>query len=206
MNRGEVPVRTLKDADSRRREILASAARLFARQGVARTTVSQIAAAVPVAKGLVYYYFASKDEIVGAVIDTLAVRLEQALIRVAVREDLAMPDKLRRILKLFFRLIERHAALLTMEKDRPDMFARVRDRLCATAFDQVRAILKDASDRGLAQIAYPDYMLTILIRGLADLYLAGVRDLSVHAVLVEQTLGLERGALVGIGVPEHGNS
>ena len=190
-------MRTIKDAKSRRREILASAAHLFAHQGVARTTVSEIAADVPVAKGLVYYYFASKDEIVSAVIDALAARLEQALLRVVSRDDLSVPDKLRRILKLFFRGIERHAALLDMEKDRPDMFARVRDRLCATAFDQVRSVLKAASDRGLVQVAYPDYMLTILIRGRADLYLTGVHDLAVHAVLVEQVLGLDGGSLGG---------
>jgi AcrR family transcriptional regulator len=52
-----------------KRERLVSAARdLVYRQGVARTTLADIAQAADVPLGNVYYYFKTKDEIVGAVV------------------------------------------------------------------------------------------------------------------------------------------
>jgi AcrR family transcriptional regulator len=47
----------------RRAQILGAARRTFARHGLARTTVSQIARTARLAKGTVYLYYRSKDEI-----------------------------------------------------------------------------------------------------------------------------------------------
>jgi AcrR family transcriptional regulator len=59
-----------------KRERLVEAARdLVYRQGVARTTLADIATAADVPLGNVYYYFKTKDDIIGAVVDTHAHRL-----------------------------------------------------------------------------------------------------------------------------------
>jgi TetR/AcrR family transcriptional regulator, cholesterol catabolism regulator len=55
-------------ARDRRALILDEAANLFARQGVAATTVREIADAVGILSGSLYHHFASKDEIVDAVV------------------------------------------------------------------------------------------------------------------------------------------
>ena len=52
----------------RREVILRAAAELFARQGVAATTVREIADAAGILSGSLYHHFASKDEIVEAVL------------------------------------------------------------------------------------------------------------------------------------------
>jgi AcrR family transcriptional regulator len=52
--------------DRRRAEILAAAGRLFAERGIRETTVRQIADQVGVLSGSLYYYFATKQEIVHA--------------------------------------------------------------------------------------------------------------------------------------------
>ena len=54
----------------RREVILREAAELFARQGVAATTVREIADAAGILSGSLYHHFASKDEIVDAVVST----------------------------------------------------------------------------------------------------------------------------------------
>jgi AcrR family transcriptional regulator len=62
-----------------KRERLVTAAReLVHRQGVARTTLADIAQAADVPPGNVYYYFKTKDEIVAAVVATHADRLREA--------------------------------------------------------------------------------------------------------------------------------
>ena len=55
-------------AVDRRELILDRAADLFARQGVAATTVREIADAVGILSGSLYHHFASKDEIVDAIV------------------------------------------------------------------------------------------------------------------------------------------
>jgi TetR/AcrR family transcriptional regulator, cholesterol catabolism regulator len=56
------PVRDRRDV------ILDEAANLFARQGVAATTVREIADAAGILSGSLYHHFASKDEVVDAVV------------------------------------------------------------------------------------------------------------------------------------------
>lgn len=55
-------------AVDRREVILDRAADLFARQGVAATTVREIADAVGILSGSLYHHFASKDDIVEAIV------------------------------------------------------------------------------------------------------------------------------------------
>ncbi len=58
----------MTQAVDRRDVILERAADLFARQGVAATTVREIADAVGILSGSLYHHFASKDEIVDAIV------------------------------------------------------------------------------------------------------------------------------------------
>ena len=63
-----------------KRERLVTAAQdLVYRQGVARTTLADIASAADVPVGNVYYYFKTKDDIVGAVVQTQAHQIESTL-------------------------------------------------------------------------------------------------------------------------------
>lgn len=65
-------------ADKRAR-LVAAASELVYRQGVARTTLADIADAADVVVGNVYYYFRTKDEIVAAVVHTHADQLTTSL-------------------------------------------------------------------------------------------------------------------------------
>jgi AcrR family transcriptional regulator len=50
-------------AEARRRDILLAAARVFARDGYADATLDDVARELGVTKGVIYYYFRSKEEI-----------------------------------------------------------------------------------------------------------------------------------------------
>ena len=67
----------------RREVILDRAADLFAKQGVAATTVREIAEAVGILSGSLYHHFASKDDIVDAIVaafmDDLVSRYDRVL-------------------------------------------------------------------------------------------------------------------------------
>lgn len=61
-------VRTLKDPEERRAEIMDAAWELFNVKGFEETSVNDILEKVGIAKGTFYYYFKSKEEILDAVI------------------------------------------------------------------------------------------------------------------------------------------
>ena len=85
-----------KSSEEKRRQILAAAVRVFARQGFHACRVSDIADEAGVAYGLVYHYFRSKDEVLDTLfLERWNVMLE--LIREVDAELIPVRDKLRAI-------------------------------------------------------------------------------------------------------------
>ncbi|MGA7135469.1 MAG: TetR/AcrR family transcriptional regulator [Mycobacterium sp.] len=65
--------------DARRRQIIAAARRCFARAGFHGTSMSAVFAESGLSAGAVYGYFASKDDLVGAIIEEVVSEMEAAL-------------------------------------------------------------------------------------------------------------------------------
>lgn len=61
-------MKTVKEGEVRRREILVAARGLFTTKGYDQTSVNDILRIVDIAKGTFYYYFASKEEVLEAII------------------------------------------------------------------------------------------------------------------------------------------
>jgi len=74
-------VRTVKKPEERRAEIIAAARELFNSQGYDKTTMRHLMEKLGIAKGTIYHYFRSKEELLQAVvsdtIDEIAVTLAQ---------------------------------------------------------------------------------------------------------------------------------
>jgi len=61
-------MRTLKDPEERKAEILDTAERLFTTKGYNQTTILDVLNEIGIAKGTFYYYFKSKEEVLDAII------------------------------------------------------------------------------------------------------------------------------------------
>jgi TetR/AcrR family transcriptional repressor of nem operon len=70
---------SVHERGGKRERLVASAGDLLHRQGVAATTLAQVAQAADVPAGNVYYYFKTKDDLVRAVIDAQAAQVEAML-------------------------------------------------------------------------------------------------------------------------------
>lgn len=57
----------VKDSDERRNEFVDAAEKLFQENGIVDTTINSIVKEMNVAKGLFYYYFKSKDDVIDAI-------------------------------------------------------------------------------------------------------------------------------------------
>lgn len=189
------PMRITKDPEIRRQEIIDSAKALFELQGIGKTSMTEIAEKVGVAKGLVYYYFSSKEQLVVEVIDQFISGLDASLLEIMQQDKLDFYGKLTAILNLYYSAIQSHPTLLAIAPTDPGIFSLIRERLSEIALLHAKDLLQMGMQQNLIQIEYPEYMLKILIRGLGDLYIEGVHAPQIHATLIEQTLGLEKGRL-----------
>lgn len=64
--------RVTKPVEVRRQEIIDTSRRLFTENGFEKTAIMDIARTLDIAQGLVYHYFASKTELLYAVVDQIA--------------------------------------------------------------------------------------------------------------------------------------
>ena len=72
-------VRIVKKAEERRDDIIEAAGELFLVKGYDRTSMSDVMARLHIAKGTIYHYFKSKEELLDAVLDSLANALAQQM-------------------------------------------------------------------------------------------------------------------------------
>ncbi len=134
----------------RRVEILKSAAAAFRRRGYHGASVDEIASALEMTKGNLYYYFRNKEDILYACHEySLDILLR--LLHDVEAEDVRPDIKLRKLVLAFVHLIldELHGTALTLDPDAlsPPLFEKVlvkRDE-----FDRgLRAIIREGMDAG----------------------------------------------------------
>lgn len=86
-NRDRSEGRRQRRIERRKREILAAAARVFARKSYANTTTKEIADEADIAEGTLYNYFGGKREILLAIANESEALMEQVLLKEEGLED-----------------------------------------------------------------------------------------------------------------------
>jgi len=91
-------MRTVKNPEERKNEILDAAEQLFTIKGYAKTTINDILREVGIAKGTFYYYFQSKEEVMEAVVSRFISKGALAAKEIAEDSQLNAHEKLLSIL------------------------------------------------------------------------------------------------------------
>ncbi len=86
--------RTVKQPDERRLEIVSAATHLFLNRGYESTSMKHLMDKLQIAKGTIYHYFTSKEELLEAVVEQLA---EDYLLHLSTVFDQAQGNALQRI-------------------------------------------------------------------------------------------------------------
>lgn len=184
-------MRVSKRPDERRGEIIQAAKELFASNGFMKTTISDIARKTGVAKGLFYYYFKTKDEVVNAVIEEYIASTEREVIRIARQQDI---DYRRRLNEVIF-------AIIDFSRDAENVFAELRrsDRymfhqsLLEHAVERLKKTVATMVDEGvekeIIRCRYPHIMVEILFYGLGMIDFVNMDKIQV-AEIVEQALNI----------------
>lgn len=184
-------MRVVKKPEERKAEMIEAAAKLFVAQGFVRTSVSEIVAAVDVAKGLFYYYFTTKDDMVKAVVEGFSAHMGARMLEIAQSECTGV-EKIDAVLASpvwqelahtpFYKdlCMEQHAALYA------DAVMRMTDHI-APALTQIAAqALAEAGD----DPQYTADMVQVMCHGLAQLARRGGLNLEKASALLHRMLGI----------------
>ncbi|WP_320127506.1 TetR/AcrR family transcriptional regulator [uncultured Sphaerochaeta sp.] len=91
-------MRVLKEPEERRNEILDAAYELFFEKGYDNTSVLDILEKVGIAKGTLYYYFKSKEDIMDAIIERIIAKMLSKANAIVLDDSLSVHEKLLRTL------------------------------------------------------------------------------------------------------------
>jgi TetR/AcrR family transcriptional regulator, cholesterol catabolism regulator len=173
-------IRDIARAAERRREILIGAARAFADGGYDATNMDQIARECGLAKGHIYHYFRSKEEIFTEIrADAVSREIERltAIAPIAAKNpELALRKVIAAVISRIFREEDRYEPLLA---DPVSLSAenRKRIRTLGRRYEQIFTnIVRSGIDKGIFVQGDPKLMTFVILRAaftVANWYRAG---------------------------------
>jgi TetR/AcrR family transcriptional regulator, cholesterol catabolism regulator len=133
-----------------REEILRSAARLFAAQGVRGVSIEKVAAGLGYTKSSIYYYFSSKDDLLWAVFDYISYTyLERARQIVSSHRDPVA--RLSELIRMHVRFLADNTAWTTIFYRDVESLAPARQAAVRSTMQQYNDYFRQAVDEGIAQ-------------------------------------------------------
>lgn len=159
---------TNKDSEERRNEFVEAAEKLFKENGIVDTTINSIVKEMDVAKGLFYYYFKSKDD----VIDAISEKYNEVFMEMmnASMDKPNYKDRLEQYIEncvYSFRNLTKE-----VENTKVDLSAlsqRSIDEALTTSINGLQNLLEEGNENGTYTFKYPNYYANILISGILRL-------------------------------------
>ncbi|HZQ39130.1 MAG TPA: TetR/AcrR family transcriptional regulator [Dehalococcoidia bacterium] len=123
-------IQNVEKAEGRRREILVAAANVFARDGYASASLDDVAAQIGVTKGVIYYYFRSKEEIFTEIRATAirdAIERLEAIVAAGGTPEQLLRAAVRDLVDHIFDDLDRYANVLSAQRLSPESHATIRE-------------------------------------------------------------------------------
>jgi len=159
-----------KTKEERRNEIIETAGKLFEEKGYEQTQVQDIVNEIGVAKGLFYYYFKSKDEVMEELADRYADAIIDAVNNL-IDKDISTFDKINRIFQIFIDSAEKKSGIfmgilyvkngITHER----IFFNVGKKMVPL----VTELILSGNDNGECNCSDPKFITEFLVSGLFNI-------------------------------------
>lgn len=142
--------RRRRSPEERRRQILASAVRLFSERGYGRTTTRDIARAAGISEGTIYTYFGSKQDLLFAFIEETVLRPLTSLMESL--EHCRDEEVIRELLRTRFEAWQQNRALVKVVIGEglfnPELAALLHGRVLRPVVQWVESLLRRGADEG----------------------------------------------------------
>lgn len=176
--------RTKEDALQTREKLLETAERLFAEQGVGRTSLQDIAAAAGMTRGAIYWHFKDKADLFCAMMDRAVLPMEETLKDLTDQPDMESLEHVRDALLNALRLIaedertRRVFGIATRKTEFGEELASVHERRLATQLRcraYIEGAVRRAQKRGVVKPLPNARMVAVnlqaIITGLIELWM-----------------------------------
>lgn len=156
-------MKTIKNADERKNQILDAADALFKTKGFDGTAVTDIMERVGIAKGTLYYHFKSKEDIMNALIDRYSVELLTSAREVA--KDKSIPV-VQRIFETIMAMNIRDGEEITTHMHKPQnalMHQKTQQAMLEGVPPILTEIVEDGIRENLFNTPYPYETVEMLV-------------------------------------------
>ena len=159
-----------KTKEERRNEIIETAGKLFEEKGYEQTQVQDIVNEIGVAKGLFYYYFKSKDEVMEELADRYADAIIDAVNKL-IDKDIATFDKINRIFQIFIDSAEKKFGIFMgiLNVKNGITHERIFFNVWKKMVPLVTELILSGNDNGECNCSDPNFITEFLVSGLFNI-------------------------------------
>ena len=159
-----------KTKEERRNEIIETAGKLFEEKGYEQTQVQDIVNEIGVAKGLFYYYFKSKDEVMEELADRYADAIIDAVNKL-IYKDISTFDKINRIFQIFIDSAEKKSGIFMgiLNVKNGITHERIFFNVGKKMVPLVTELILSGNDNGECNCSDPKFITEFLVTGLFNI-------------------------------------
>ena len=159
-----------KTKEERRNEIIETAGKLFEEKGYEQTQVQDIVNEIGVAKGLFYYYFKSKDEVMEELADRYADAIIDAVNKL-IYKDISTFDKINRIFQFFIDSAEKKSGIFMgiLNVKNGITHERIFFNVGKKMVPLVTELILSGNDNGECNCSDPKFITEFLVSGLFNI-------------------------------------
>lgn len=159
-----------KTKEERRNEIIETAGKLFEEKGYEQTQVQDIVNEIGVAKGLFYYYFKSKDEVMEELADRYADAIIDAVNKL-IDKDITTFDKINRIFQIFIDSAEKKFGIFMgiLNVKNGKIHERIFFNVGKKMVPLVTELILSGNDNGECNCSDPKFITEFLVSGLFNI-------------------------------------
>ena len=159
-----------KTKEERRNEIIETAGKLFEEKGYEQTQVQDIVNEIGVAKGLFYYYFKSKDEVMEELADRYADAIIDAVNKL-IDKDISTFDKINRIFQIFIDSAEKRSGIFMgiLNVKNGITHERIFFNVGRKMVPLVTELILSGNDNGECNCSDPKFITEFLVSGLFNI-------------------------------------
>ena len=199
--------RSTKAAYDRRIEFINAAEALFNEKGFENTSVDDIVQRVGVAKGLFYYYFKSREELLAAIVDRILDEMEQIVIEATNKEGLTAMQRLQEMSTSSDAIRARSGGLMNLfhEERNQALHLQLEVRTMKFLVPAMEAIVTQGVQEGVFRTPYPKETALALFGIKAVIHHTndgtdycedGEKTIQIIAFLSERLLGAKEGTFL----------
>ena len=159
-----------KTKEERRNEIIETAGKLFEEKGYEQTQVQDIVNEIGVAKGLFYYYFKSKDEVMEELADRYADAIIDAVNKL-IDKDITTFDKINSIIQIFIDSAEKKFGIFMgiLNVKNGITHERIFFNVGKKMVPLVTELILSGNDNGECNCSDPKFITEFLVSGLFNI-------------------------------------